>query len=197
MPNFSGNAQSQLKSALKFLALVDKDDSSRPELKKLVTAFKTEEWQSELWEVTKTAYASLMNGLDIQTDSLQALKQQFRDAGLEGATVDKAIRFFLAALTECQIPFSPHFPSARAGVKTVGRPRATREGRSAARKTAPSSKVMEKADTLLAEGTTKLPFPLPNKPITTIFLAKGISEPEWSMIDTYVRNYIKVEAANS
>jgi len=44
------------------------------------------------------------------------------------------------------------------------------------------------------EGTVKLPFPLPNKPLTTIYLTAKITEQEWSMIDTYVRNYIKVGA---
>jgi hypothetical protein len=116
MPNvidksvFSGQAggvQSQLMAAVKFLDLIDEKGTPKKALEDLAVSDGPARKQV-LARILKTRYAAVFAvGLD------KATPKQLSDAmatayGVGGDTLEKSVRFFLAAAKYAEIPVSPH-----------------------------------------------------------------------------------------
>ncbi len=190
MRHMSGTAQSQTLSALRFLGLVEQDGTVTEAFKDLVSAYKGPKWKAEIGKLLSAAYQPVIGKLDVKNATPDQLKNRFRnEGGVEGDTVEKSIRFYLMGLKEAGIEFSPLVKIRQRAPRGTGAAR-----RATAKKNgelgAPEQDEIHKQP----EGTVRLPFAFPDKPMTTIHLAKGISEMEWAMIDTYVRNYIQLGA---
>lgn len=198
MPSTSGTMQSQLKSALRFLRLTDPDGHTTESLKSLVHSYNTDQWQRQLRDVISTSYAPIINGLDITAATSAQVKDRFRTpGGVEGATIEKSVRFYLAALQEAAIPFSPHLSGRR------GRLAGNRRGPKRSNKVKPETQI-EKP--LLEEkqhernpaqehvshpaGTVRFPVTIPEKPQAVIVVPEDLTQEEWSMIDGLLRSYI-------
>lgn len=107
LKSMSGAVQGQLMTALRFLALID--DESRPteKLKKLVAAYDTENWSSELNAVLKAAYPEIF-ALNLGSASPSEFNEAFKKAyPCEGETLRKGVTFFLNAGREAGVGFSP------------------------------------------------------------------------------------------
>lgn len=115
--NLSGSAQSQLRGALRFFSLVEgEDDRVTDRLRALVAASTDkEQWLAALAELVPSAYAPITDGVDLLTGTRGQLEAAFRERGnVTGSVNEKAVRFFLSAMTEAGQSLSPHFgaPSA-------------------------------------------------------------------------------------
>ena len=108
MPNLAGGVRGSVRSALRFLGLTDTNDTVNTTFRELVQAHGTESWGEALGSVIDTAYAPVLNGLDLSGATPTQLNGKFRAAGSTGQMADKAIRFLLAALESAGRPFSPH-----------------------------------------------------------------------------------------
>lgn len=108
--NMSGVTQSQLLTSLRFLALIDDDNRTQPGLRSLCDAFGTEQWSAAINELILPPYKSITADIHLETDTSSALHTAFRTkGGAEGDTNLKSVRFYLKALEEAGIPYSPHF----------------------------------------------------------------------------------------
>ena len=56
----------------------------------------------------RCAYAEVLGDLEIATATPHQIEGKLREAGLEGSTLDKAMRFFIAAMKDAKISHSPH-----------------------------------------------------------------------------------------
>lgn len=199
MPSFSGGERSQIQVALRFLALIESDGTVTERLRRLVVAYRTEEWKQVLAEVIHTAYAPIVGDLDITIGTAAQLADKFRAIGATGTTVDKCIRFYVSALKEAGTPFSPYF--------TARRSRTERNGgklRKITRRTVPEQQSSTTVALLPHEserpheyaqdpkGTTRLHIPIPGKPMATITVPEDLTEEEWSMLDAFFRSYTKL-----
>jgi hypothetical protein len=109
MGHLSGAAQSHLLLALKFLNLIDDAGRPQPDLDRLVTAYDTPEWSSVLATIVRDAYSKYLNGLNLLSMTPAQLSETFKEVGgTEGTVTDKAIRFFLKALSDSGIQYSKH-----------------------------------------------------------------------------------------
>ena len=107
--HLSGTMQSQLKSALRFLKLTTENEAVTDTFRALVSSYQTDQWVKQLTSVIEDAYAPITAGLDITTTTINELQGRFREHGsVEGDTVGKCIRFYLAILKEANVSFSPH-----------------------------------------------------------------------------------------
>lgn len=196
LTNLSGTTQGQLLGALKFLRLTNGNGGVTERLKDLVRTYGTVDWAGVLAETIESSYKPIIGSLDLNSATSGELKEQFRKVGgIEGDTIERAMRFYLNALKNAGISYSPHLKIRQRALRGSG---IRKRGKGALSNTADEGdddETYDEPETL--GGTIKLPFPLPNKPLTTIILAQGISEAEWSMIDMYVRNYIKISAEQS
>src|SRR5437879_8589341 len=102
--------KSQLMSALKALKLVQPNSTSTKELRELVKAYNTEEWQPVLGNIITNAYLEVTRDVDVDSGTAQQLAKAFKEVGkVDGQVLDKAVRFYLAAVAASGHTISPHF----------------------------------------------------------------------------------------
>lgn len=124
LANLPGSTQTQLIGAMKWLDLVDDQLKPRPMLEKLVEG--DEAGRKETFEVLLRERYPKQVGLPPLATQGQ-LEAAFRDMGLSGSTMRKAVAFYLAAAKFAELPLSPHFKTPRAstppGERRPRRPR--------------------------------------------------------------------------
>ncbi len=102
-PSLSGAAQGQLLAAFRFLALVDEDHRPTAVLRELAAAPETR--QRVLRRVVEKAYPELL-ALELTRTSPRQLEEAVRRYGYSGATLRKAVSFFLQAASYAELPMS-------------------------------------------------------------------------------------------
>jgi hypothetical protein len=105
--NMSGGNQSALLAALKWFNLIDEVGGHGQRLEALVNA--GDDAGKVLREMMPAAYKFMTDGsiqLDRATGSM--VEEKFRDYGLSGSTIVKAMSFFITACKEAAIPLSTH-----------------------------------------------------------------------------------------
>lgn len=107
--NMSGSNQSALLSALKWFSLIDEAGAHGERLEALVKAAAADKAGEVLKGNLPLAYAFMADGsIDVGRATGAQLEEKFREYGLSGETVAKAMSFFLAACKEAGIPVSAH-----------------------------------------------------------------------------------------
>jgi hypothetical protein len=182
LTNLSGTTRSQLLSALKSLNLIDQDGTVLDRLKSLSDAFNTPEWKQELAAFLQDAYTGVIGDLDVTAATPAMLRDRFKNfGGVEGTTIDNAMRFFISGLKEAEVPFSRHLVvrSSRAGVtarhRQTGPRRGTEEG--------------EEEAEVPPEGTFRIPFDVVGLP-GSVVLAEEVDPEQWKAISEYVATVI-------
>ncbi len=181
--NLSGTVQGQLLNALKFLELTNGNGAVTEALKNLVKAYATPKWREILGEHFLESYGELIGTLDLDTATPGELRERFREVGeIEGDTVEKAMRFYLNALKDAGISYSPHLKI---------RQRATRgPNKKTRRNTADGGSGIEDDDAFAApEDTFKIPLDVLGVN-AVLFLPMDINQKRWEAISQYVKTVI-------
>ncbi|MCI4567203.1 DUF5343 domain-containing protein [Lysobacter sp. CFH 32150] len=132
---FSGQSNSAiaaLVAAYKYLGLVDENGKPSETLKKLVAAAANEADRSALMrELLESRYPFLQTPhLDLGAATTQQVESAFRDQGIKGSTITKAVSFFLSAANEAGLTVSGHVKTPTA--KRSGPARSKRNGKNTA-----------------------------------------------------------------
>jgi hypothetical protein len=106
MTHLSGGMQSWLKAALRYLALINADDTPTPTLEKLAVA-QDEERKKLLRDLFTRGYAFLNGKLDLKNTTPFKLRSAVADLGAQGETVEKIIAFMIAMAKDANITVSP------------------------------------------------------------------------------------------
>jgi len=106
LTRFSGTAQNQLMTALRFLELIDHGGKPTAELGLLAKSYGTADWSPNLATVIKKSYAPIF-AIDLASSTPSQFNETFGQAfpGTE-AVMRKCISFFLPAAKEAAIPIS-------------------------------------------------------------------------------------------
>jgi hypothetical protein len=105
--SMSGANQALALGALRFLGLVDERGEPQQSLHDLVE-HTGPAYTDTLRRVVVEAYAFLLTGLNIERATTRQVEEKFREQGLSGETLRKAITFFLFAAKEGGLKVSPH-----------------------------------------------------------------------------------------
>jgi hypothetical protein len=181
--NMSGTARSQLLSALKSLKLISDEGTVRDGLRQLSDAYNTPKWKEALAAFLKQAYAGVIGDLNIVSATPSMVRDRFKNfGGVEGGTVDSAIRFYIGGLKEAEVPFSPHI--------VIRAPRPT--SASGGRKRTASRLSQEEPDVGEdpAEGTFRISFDLLGLTGAAAFLPDDIDNKQWEAVSEYVATVI-------
>ncbi len=114
--SLSGGVQAQVLSAFKFLRLIDEQGKVQPTLKRVVEERETR--NDVLMEVIADAYPAVVELAD-QNASQKDFEDAMREYGVQGTTLDKAVRFYLKAAESVGLLTSPHWKKTKA-VRTGG-----------------------------------------------------------------------------
>ena len=122
-PSFSGIVQSQTLGAFKFLGLIDDNGEVQSILERLVST-RGDDRKAVLREIIDEQYAEALQ-LGEKNASFQQLLELFRGYGVQGGTLERAIRFFLDSCDYTGLKGSPLWAKAK---KTIRRPPRKGEG---------------------------------------------------------------------
>jgi Family of unknown function (DUF5343) len=108
LSNMPGSVRATFLGSLRSLELIDDDAKPTSRLISLVDAHEDEDRKQELvTDMLKSYYAAALN---LPPNATQAqLESVFREYGVSGSTLRKAIAFFLAAARFADLTLSPHF----------------------------------------------------------------------------------------
>jgi hypothetical protein len=177
----SGTARSQLLSALKFLDLIDADGITQDSLKKLADIYNTEQWKAGLATFLTHSYKRVVTDLDLTSATPAMLRERFRNnGGVDGSTVDSALRFYLSGLKEADVKFSDHLNIRQRAPKG-----STGNGR---RRTIAKATMGERDENDgfgAPEGTFEIPFTVLGLD-GSVFLPEDVSQERWAAISQYV-----------
>jgi hypothetical protein len=177
--NMSGTHRSQLLSALKFLNLIDADGIAQDNLKKLADIYNTEQWKPALAQFLGHAYKHVVTDLNLDSATPAMLRDRFKsNGGVDGGTVDSALRFYLSGLKEAEVKFSDHLNIRQRAPKGNGT-------RRRAVKTALSDEHDNGDGFEPPEGTFEIPFAVLGVD-GSVFLPEDVSQDRWSAISQYV-----------
>lgn len=129
----SGGDFSALMTTLKFLGLINNDQSVKPEFRALVELRKKDEaeYKAQLLKIINTAYAPTpVSKVDITHGTLPQLEKAFKDAGVpQGQMVTKAIRFYVKAIEDCGVQVSKYITEPRPRVRQPKPPKPPKPAR--------------------------------------------------------------------
>ena len=190
--SMSGSMRSQVMSALRFLNLIDENEKVQESLRRLVNSYETDTWKTVLGEVIAPAYVTIELEFDRASGTSSQINEAFRKIGnVEGQMAEKAIRFYLAALKEAEIPYSPHFVTR--GARTSGRaaPRKPKGSRKAEINDQDEQEDQDISDL----DTARFRIPIPGKREVVITVPTDIDAEDWAMVkimlDAYVQRLTK------
>ncbi|HTX20735.1 MAG TPA: DUF5343 domain-containing protein [Candidatus Aquilonibacter sp.] len=114
----SGANQSFLLATLKFFGLINNDGIPTPSFKDLVENPQNE--KAVLSKAAKEKYDFIFDGtFNIGSATAAQLTEKFKERGIDGSTIVKAISFFTSLCEATEIKISPHLKSKR-GAKGSG-----------------------------------------------------------------------------
>jgi hypothetical protein len=169
LPTMSGDAQTLLRAGMGFLGLTEGDDYRvTARLRELVAAHGTDSWKEVFSKIVLESYGTIIGGVDLDNDTLGALVERFGNpGGLSGSSRVKAIRFFLAALDEIGVSYSPHFKAK--GATAASAPKSTGTNGTGRRKkpkgSPPQASRPDEGDTPPAAGLRKISIALPTREV--------------------------------
>ena len=106
MNGLAGGTQSHLASALKFLGLVNDDQTPSSHLKNLVESYDTNDWSEILAALLRGSYADVTDGVDLENATPNQLDGCFDNQS--AVMIDKTVRFYLSALDDAGVEYSTH-----------------------------------------------------------------------------------------
>lgn len=116
MTNVAGSVQAQLRTALRYLGLVDENWRTQETFRRLASAEGSER-QDMLRSILEYGYPFLLhsNTFDLMTATPAEFSEQFKNQGAKGDTVRKCELFFLNAAKDAGIQFSERLEPKAAG----------------------------------------------------------------------------------
>lgn len=199
LTKLSGSSQSALMPSLRWLGLTDAAGVPTPKLEELVAA-NDSEFGAVLKKVLIASYEFTRDGsIDLAKATGSQVEQKFRDYGVSGSTVTKAMAFFILAAKDAKIALGPHVKAPKIA--------ATNGAKRKVKKAAPAGPVVEaqeedEDDDGIPErmpGFVKIPVPLHGMPDGAVFLPDNMTAAQWSyalkITKFLIENYRLDEAA--
>lgn len=167
--------------------LIGNDNTVKDGLRTLINAYNTDTWSLELQEVIEASYAGIVSDVHIDTGTVSQLEIAFKTkGGADGQVLEKAIRFYLAALDACGIKYSPHFKAKKPRKPIVRKKKATSEDK------ADVNDSTDALDDLPNDGigVAKFRIPIPDKQDCIIVLPNDLDQHDWDMVKIMLDAYV-------
>lgn len=185
----SGSMKSQLLSSLRFLNLIDLQNNVQESMHELILSYKSDTWGGVLKEVIAIAYNDSIDNVNLDSGTAQQLDDAFKkNYSIDGQVLEKAVRFYLAALEECGIKYSPHFKVRRARKPVTKKKSKQKSGK---QKNQQEENIFEGFDLDENRGElAKFRIPIPGKGECIIALPADLEQGDWDMVKIMLDAYV-------
>jgi hypothetical protein len=167
LSSFSGSAQAQIFTALRYLTFIDLHGNPTAQLEKLVRSKELEK-QAILKEILTTSYPFLFKQeVDLSKITADHIKKLFEGAGTTGDTTRKSIKFFMMIAKDAGIKLSPYLKKLRI--------RGPRKILNKSKRTEDAKNIQQRQDEGISADS------IPNKTLQDLLLSKFPTlDPSWS-----------------
>jgi hypothetical protein len=118
--SMSGSNQSAMMSAFRWFKLIGNDGSPSADFEALVSS--KDNLAPTIKRMIESSYAFVKDGsINLEKATSSQVQEKFQALGLTGATVVKAMAFFMGACKQAGIPLSPHIKLPQLPRATSGR----------------------------------------------------------------------------
>lgn len=189
MGNLSGSGKSETMTALKFLGLAVGDKPVKPTaLFEQYVMAEDGERPAVLKRILEDAYAFLLKApdFDIERASAGQVADLFRQQGVVGSTVVKAISFFLSAAKEAGIKVSHNVRPPKIG---AGGSKAKKEKRVDPTPD-PAVVVPVPIADIKPPHTHRFEIPIPGKPSVSVIVPDAMDADDWEMLSQMFGIYV-------
>lgn len=175
----SGSTQAAMIAALKWLGLIDDAGLPEPALEALVQASESE-YPAVLGDILKKSYGFLSDGSIVLTKATGAqVEQKFREYGIQGSTVIKAVGFFITAAKEAKIELGPHVKAPKQ-IPSNGAKRQLRKAMQESK--GDEEQTSDEEDLGDRPGFVKITIPLHSMQDGMVYLPEGLSAAQWAYV---------------
>jgi hypothetical protein len=108
MPTLSGGDQVRILKTLRFFGLIEENGEPTPSLHKLAT-LESADLQHAWATLLRHAYPYLFEGFNLEKATHGQIEERFREKGIKGETVRKAVAFFIGLARTADLKLSPYF----------------------------------------------------------------------------------------
>jgi len=185
MPKASGSQISATVNALKYLKWLDANSKPTEPFKQFAKA-DDEARKALLKKTLESSYHFLFNDPEFHLDRAtgQMMAEKFRALGMQGATLSKAIGFFLGAAKDAGIQVSGHI-----------KPPPVPAGKGAAKKSGGKRKdegyeEEEEEEIEHDPSTQRFQIPIPGKQSAVFIIPNDLEQEDWEMLKTVLDAYI-------
>jgi hypothetical protein len=130
MSNVAGGDQAKILKALRFFGLSNEEDRPTEAFQEL-ESLDADHMQGAWAELLRQAYPFLFSGFDLEKATHSQLEERFREQGIQGDTVRKAVGFFIGMARLAGVSLSPYFRAMRARGPRMARKAPTRVAKKA------------------------------------------------------------------
>lgn len=182
----------QLLSSLRFMNLVDINNTVNESLKNLIKAYKTDAWEVALKGVFAESYHEITDKINLHTGTAQQLNDSFKKLGnIDGQMLDKAIRFYLTGLESSGTKYSPFFKAKKA--RKTG-PRKAKKGKKKPRNDNGDDfddDDLDEEEKGSSAKREKIEISIPGKKGFSVRLPADLDKEDWEMVKSMLETYVK------
>lgn len=189
MSKLSGSVANETIATLKFLGLIDAESGKTTEEFEHFALASDLDRKQVLAGMLKKSYDFIFNSsFDVERATSSMVAEQFRQKGISGSTLARAISFFLSAAKEAGIKVSPNIkpPS----TPKNGGSKAKKEKQDAPPPPADMDSGGNKGLPPAAD-VHKFELPIPGKPSVVVLIPKELEGEDWEMFSEMFALYVK------
>ena len=148
-----------------------------------------EEWKEQWQRIVDDVYEPITKDIELKKATVQQLRDAIRAASGAAGSIDRAVRFYIAALDAAGIEYSPHFKS-----KSRGSPTATKTASGTTTKRKRTKKKPGGGgaddDSPPPEGWERFQLPIPGHDRRVLVeVPKEMDDRQWKMVRRFVEDY--------
>ena len=196
MKNYSGSIVYALIPTLVWLGLIDSKGIPQKSLRSLAEASKDDDlYKNAIGELLEARYTFLADaGVNLKTAAGGQVEEAFKSQGISGATVSKAMTFFINMAKHGGITLSNH-------IKAPSVPRKQSAKKNKGGSTNGGASESEGAVKPTKPGYESFEIPIPGTGAVKVSFPENMTESQWNMFSAVLKAYtdeaLKVKAANA
>lgn len=185
MPKLSGSAANETIATLRFFGLTSGDQSTPTPLFEQYVMAKDEDRPPILARMVRKAYSFVFDApnFDVERATAQQVHELFRDRGVNGSTLARAVSLFIASTKAAGIKISPSIKPPKL-VSAGNRPKREKKVEQPA-----GQPVI--AEPTVPDGVHRFELPIPGKPSVQVLVPESLDGADWDMLSKMFSIYVE------
>lgn len=183
MPKLSGSAANETLAALRFFKLTDGEQNIPTPLFEYYVMAQDDERHSMLDSMVRKSYSFVFEApnFDVERATAQQVHELFRERGVNGSTLARAVSLFIAVTKAAGIKISPSIKPPKMVSNGTRQKREKKTG-------TPASTAQSEVE--VPDGVHRFELPIPGKPSVQVLVPESLDADDWDMLSQMFSIYV-------